>query len=126
MRILTVLSLAASLPIAGMSVATAQTTAPVTQSGAMPATNMNAQCGADDPAVVLDKSSKTYTLAPSTKGPRGARNLHSNESGESSSNAAIAASRNSAAQSTMTTVCKSQADAMGAHMSSNSTNPNNH
>jgi hypothetical protein len=26
----------------------------------------------------------------------------------------------------MTTVCKSQADAMGAHMSSNSTNPNNH
>ena len=87
---------------------------------------MNAKCTAEDPEVLLDKASKTYTLVPSSKDPRGARLQHPNTSGENSATAAVAASRNSAAQATMVNVCKSEADNMGAHMSSSSTNPSNH
>jgi hypothetical protein len=124
MRTLSILALAAGLPVFGMSAAAAQS-APQ-PAGAMPGTNMNAKCSADDPEVVLDKSSKTYTMAPSGKMPRAGRPMKANESGETQANAAVAASTNSAAESTLVSMCKSRAESMGAHMSAGSTNPNNH
>ncbi len=108
-RILTTLSLSTALIVIATSSVFAQSMAP---SSPMPGSMMKPQCSSGDPVVMVNAKNKTYWMADkSHMMMRQSDTMH--QSGTMPK--AMMMKRN------MSMMCKSKADAMGAHMMKGST-----
>lgn len=102
-RILTTLSLSTALIVIATSSVFAQSMAP---SSPMPGSMMKPQCSSGDPVVMVNTKNKTYWMADKS-------HMMMHQSGTMPK--AMMMKRN------MSMMCKSKADAMGAHMMKSST-----
>ncbi len=112
MRLLSFAAAAALAACLAVSPAFAQSTG--MKNGSNDAGTTKSRCSPGDPNVMVNIKSKTYTLDKSAKAPA----MSGSNSMSKTSDAAATSSDASGSSSTMKSMCKSEAESMGAKMTS--------